>query len=68
MKLTGDAKGMEELKYFHGNEGKKEYLRLILNEAKTNTNFKTEFKDRTNTERYSLVYNPVTSEFLVEKL
>ncbi len=46
MKLVGDPQGIEELKFFKENEDKKEYLKLILNEAKTNTDFKTRFKDR----------------------
>ncbi len=43
MKLNGDPEGIEELKFFHGSDEKKDYLKMILNEAKTNTNFKTEF-------------------------
>lgn len=67
MKLKGDEKGIEELKFFHGSEDKKEYLKMILNEAKTNTNNRAEFKDRNNEKKYTLIFNPQTSDFTVEK-
>jgi len=67
MKLVGDPQGIEELKFFKENEGKKEYLKLILNEAKTNTDFKTRFKDRDNRTQYILTYDPATGDFSVQK-
>jgi hypothetical protein len=67
MKLVGDPQGIEELKFFKENEEKKEYLKLILNEAKTNTDFKTRFKDRANQTHYILTYDPTTGDFSVQK-
>lgn len=67
MKLVGDPQGIEELKFFKENEEKKEYLKLILNEAKTNTDFKTRFKDREGTHHYILAYDPATGDFSVQK-
>jgi hypothetical protein len=67
MKLVGDPQGIEELKFFKESEDKKEYLRLILNEAKTNTDFKTKFKDRNGQTHYILTYDPGTGDFSVSK-
>jgi hypothetical protein len=67
MKLIGDPQGIEELKFFKESEDKKEYLKLILNEAKTNTDFKTRFKDRGNQTYYILTYDPATGDFHVAK-
>ncbi len=67
MKLKGDEKGIEELKFFNDNSDKKEYLKMILNEAKTNTNNRAEFKDRNNEAKYTLIFNPQTGDFTVEK-
>lgn len=68
MKLKGDEKGIEELKFFHDSDDKKEYLKMILNEAKTNTNNRTEFKDRDNQTKYTLIFNPQSGDFTVEKV
>jgi hypothetical protein len=67
MKLVGDPQGIEELKFFKENEEKIEYLKLILNEAKTNTDFKTRFKDREGKNHYILAYDPTTGDFSVQK-
>lgn len=67
MKLVGDPQGIEELKFFKENEDKKEYLKLILNEAKTNTDFKTRFKDREGKNYYILTYDPATGDFNIQK-
>ena len=67
MKLNGDPEGIEELKFFHGSDEKKDYLKMILNEAKTNTNFKAEFKDRNNDKKYILIFDPGSGDFNVEK-
>jgi hypothetical protein len=67
MKLVGDPQGIEELKFFKENEEKIEYLKLILNEAKTNTDFKTRFKDRAGKNHYILAYDPTTGDFSVQK-
>lgn len=67
MKLNGDPEGVEELKFFHTSEEKKDYLKMILNEAKTNTDNKTEFKDRNNQNKYILIYDPSSGNFIIEK-
>lgn len=67
MKLTGDPQGIEELKFFNDNADKKEYLKMILNEARTNTDNKTIFNDRSNEKKYSLIFNPGTGDFIIEK-
>jgi hypothetical protein len=67
MKLVGDPQGIEELKFFKENEDKKEYLKLILNEAKTNTDFKTRFKDREGKIYYILTYDPASGDFNIKK-
>ncbi len=67
MKLVGDPQGIEELKFFKENEDKKEYLKMILNEAKTNTDYKTRFKDRNSQTYYILTYDPATGDFRIDK-
>ncbi|MBN1574117.1 MAG: hypothetical protein JW984_13050 [Deltaproteobacteria bacterium] len=67
MKLNGDPEGIEELKFFHDSDEKKDYLKMILNEAKTNTDNKTEFKDRNNDKKYILTFDPSSGDFVVEK-
>lgn len=67
MKLNGDPAGIEELKFFHDAEDKKDYLKMILNEAKTNTDNKTEFKDRDNQNKYTLIFDPASGDFNIEK-
>jgi hypothetical protein len=67
MKLKGDEQGIEALKFYHDSEEKKEYLKMILNEARTNTNNTTEFKD-TSDNKYTLVFDPASGEFTVEKV
>jgi hypothetical protein len=68
MKLVGDPQGIEELKFFKDSEDKKEYLKMILNEAKTNTDYKTRFKDRSGQNHYVLAYDPATGDFNVSKV
>lgn len=67
MKLNGDPEGIEELKFFHDSDEKKDYLKMILNEAKTNTDNKAEFKDRNNDKKYILIFDPGSGNFNVEK-
>jgi hypothetical protein len=67
MKLVGDPQGIEELKFFKENEDKKEYLKMILNEAKTNTDYKTRFRDRNSQAHYILTYDPASGDFRVDK-
>ncbi len=64
MKLTGDKEGIEVLKRFK--EEKPNYLKFLLQSAKTNFDRRANFKDSNGIE-YSLIYNPVKAEFLVKK-
>ncbi len=66
MKLAGDSKGIEVLKKFHENNN--EYLKFLLQEAKTNMSNSTTFKDDESGTSYQLSYTPSTGELTVEKL
>ena len=66
MKLTGDIEGIAELKKI-GQE-RKEYLKYLITEAKTNTDFTALFTGSDASLRYKLTYVPQTGELLVEKL
>ena len=63
MKLSGDPKGVEELRLFKEKDA--EYLKFILNEAKTNTDLITTFKSRDGRQKYRLTFHPQTDEFTV---
>ena len=64
MKLTGDPRGLEDLREIK--EKKVEYLKFLITSAKTNFDRKMEFKSIDNQRCYFLVYDPVTLEFRVE--
>lgn len=64
MKLTGDPRGLEDLREIK--EKKVEYLKFLITSAKTNFDRKMEFKSIDNQRSYFLVYDPVTLEFRVE--
>ncbi len=66
MKLGGDLQGIEELKYIK--ENNLFYLKYLLKEAETSLNRTVEFKGRDGKQKYKMVYNPLTKEFVVEKL
>ena len=63
MKLSGDPKGLEELRLFKENDA--DYLKFILNEAKTNTDLNTTFKSRDGQQKYRLTFHPLMDEFTV---
>jgi hypothetical protein len=63
LKLSGDPKGLEELHLFKEKDA--DYLKFILNEAKTNTDLTTTFKSRDGRQRYQLTFHPETDEFTV---
>ncbi len=63
MKLSGDPKGVEELRLFKEKDA--DYLKFILNEAKTNTDLTTTFKSRDGQQKYRLTFHPQTDEFTV---
>ncbi len=64
MKLTGDKEGIEVLKGFKTDNP--DYLKFLLQSAKTNFDRKAEFKDQ-NGNRYLLIFDPIKNEFKVEK-
>lgn len=64
MKLTGDLKGLEELKFIK--ENNIFYLKFLLKEAQTNTDNKANFKGRDLT-KYILIYDKIKDEFIVKK-
>lgn len=64
MKLTGDPRGLEDLREIK--EKKVEYLKFLITSAKTNFDRKMEFKSIDNQRGYFLVYDPITLEFRVE--
>jgi hypothetical protein len=63
MKISGDPQGLEELRLFKEKDA--EYLKFLLNEAKTNTDFTATFKGRDGQHRYHLVFYPQTDEFKI---
>ncbi len=65
MKLNGDAQGIEELKEMM--KSKKDYLKYLITEAKTNFDNAAHFKGREGNQKYKLIYEPRTGGFLVEK-
>ena len=66
MKLTGDEKGIEILKEMHANNN--DYLKFLLQEAKTVFGNTVDFKSTDKSESYRLHFNPASGEFKVEKL
>jgi hypothetical protein len=63
MKLIGDPQGLEELKRIK--EENLFYLKFIMNEAKSNTDNITTFKDKTGKQKYKLSYDPAADSFTV---
>lgn len=66
MKLTGDEKGIEVLKAMHATNN--DYLKFLLQEAKTVFGNMVDFKSSDGKEFYRLHFNPTSGEFKVEKL
>ncbi|MCL4478752.1 MAG: hypothetical protein M1381_06595 [Deltaproteobacteria bacterium] len=66
MKLNGDPEGIEELKRIK--EENFFYLKFIIKEAKSNTDNKTTFKDKTGKQKYDFIYDPITDSFTVSKI
>ncbi len=64
MKLTGDQQGIEELKKLR--EKDIEYLKFLLQEAKTNTDLRTSFRG-TDGQKYIILFVPGENTFKVEK-
>lgn len=66
MKLVGDASGLEELKKMQAE--RKDYLKYIITEAKTNADFSTTFKSTDGATKYKLTFDRLAQELKVEKI
>ena len=66
MKIVGDPDGMEELKKMQVE--RKDYLKYIITEAKTNTDLSTTFKGSDGQTKYKITYNRMAQELKVEKI
>ena len=66
MKLTGDEKGIEVLKAMHSNNN--DYLKFLLQEAKTVFGNTVDFKSSDGNESFRLHFDPTSGELKVEKL
>lgn len=63
MKFTGDEEGIAALKRMK--DERLEYLKYVLQEARTNFGNTTTFKD--NDTKYQIVYDPQTGDLEVQK-
>ncbi len=66
MKLTGDEKGIEVLKAMHSSNN--DYLKFLLQEAKTVFGNAVDFTNNDKSESYKLHFDPASGAFKVEKL
>ncbi len=66
MKVTGDENGIEVLKGMHSSNN--DYLKFLLQEAKTVVGNLVDFKSDGDEQKYRLHFNPTSGEFTVEKL
>jgi len=66
MKLVGDPDGIEELKKMQ--QERKDYLKYIITEAKTNTDLSTTFQSADRRNKYKLTYNRMSQELSIEKI
>jgi len=64
MKLEGDEEGIAVLKAMH--ERDHEYLKMLVGEARSNTDLKTEFKSEDGSRRWVLRLDPKSGNLLVE--
>jgi len=65
MKLTGDPDGLAELKKMQAE--RKDYLKYIITEAKTNTDLSTTFRGSDGTTKFKITFNRMAQELNVEK-
>jgi len=63
MKFTGDPDGIDALKRMK--EERLEWLKYLLQEARTNFDHTTTFKD--NDTKYKITFDPQTSDLEVQK-
>jgi len=66
MKLVGDEDGIRELKKMQAE--RKDYLKYIITEAKTNTDLSSTFKGSDGETKYKLIYDRMGQELKVEKM
>ena len=66
MKLVGDPDGLAELKRMQTE--RKDYLKYIITEAKTNTDSSTTFKSGDGAVKYKLTYDRLAQELRVDKV
>lgn len=64
MKFTGDPDGIAALKKIK--ESRLEYLKYLLQEARTNFDHVTTFKDEEN--KFKITFDPQTGDLDVQKL
>lgn len=62
MKLEGDEEGIAQLKALHAEN--KTYMKFLVDEARTNTDLKTEFRGGNGT-RYMLTLDLKTGDLVV---
>jgi hypothetical protein len=65
MKFTGDPDGITALKRMK--EGRLEFLKYLLQEARTNFDHTATFKDEENNIKYKIVFDPQTGDLDVKK-
>lgn len=64
VKLQGDEEGIELLKALHAKD--KEYLKMLIAEARTNSDRAASFRNEDGSKRYVLRLIPQTGEMVVE--
>ncbi len=66
MHLEGDQEGIAVLKAMSSDN--KEFLKFLIQEAKTVFEHYADFKSKDGAHKYRLAFDPHTSKFLVSKL
>lgn len=66
MKFTGDPQGIEELKQIKDNN--LDYLKYLLQEARTNFYHTAEFKSSDGVTKYQITFSPQTGDLDVQKM
>ena len=64
MKLEGDEEGIAQLKELHAEN--KTYLKFLVDEARTNTDLKAEFRGKNGT-LYELILDPKSGDLRVQE-
>ncbi len=66
MKFTGDPQGIEELKQIK--ETRLDYLKYLIQEARTNFYHSAEFKSSDGVTKYKIIYSIQTGDLEVERV